>query len=69
MYHCNVHFYLAGHQRKVFEIIKGMSPLAHFTHVFSESIRPDPELAARADVILADLQDVDVLEEIGRAHV
>ena len=64
MYHCNVHFYLAGHQRKVFEIIKGMSPLAHFTHVFSESIRPDPELAARADVILADLQDVDVLEEV-----
>ncbi|MCI8722805.1 MAG: response regulator [Ruminococcus sp.] len=64
MYHCNVHFYLAGHQRKVFEIIKGMSPLAHFTHVFSESIRPDPELAARADVILADLQDVDVLEAV-----
>ncbi len=64
MYHCNVHFYLAGHQRKVFEIIKGMSPLAHFTHVFSESIRPDPELAARADVILADLQDVDVLEVV-----
>ena len=64
MYHCNVHFYLAGHQRKVFEIIKGMSPLAHFTHVFSESIRPDPELAAKADVILADLQDVDVLEAV-----
>ncbi len=64
MYHCNVHFYLAGHQRKVFEIIKGMSPLAHFTHVFSESTRPDPELAARADVILADLQDVDVLESV-----
>ncbi len=64
MYHCNVHFYLAGHQRKVFEIIKGMSPLAHFTHVFSESTRPDPELAARADVILADLQDVDVLEAV-----
>ena len=64
MYHCNVHFYLAGHQRKVFEIIKGMSPLAHFTHEFSESHRPDPGLAAKADVILADLQDVDVLEAV-----
>lgn len=64
MYHCNVHFYLAGHQRKVFEIIKGMSPLAHFTHEFFESHRPDPGLAAKADVILADLQDVDVLEAV-----
>lgn len=64
MYHCNVHFYLTGHQRKVFEIIKGMSPLAHFTHVFSESSRPDAALAAKADVILADLQDMDVLEAV-----
>ena len=64
MYHCNVQFYLAGHQRKVFEIIKGMSPLAHFTHDFFESSRPDADLAARADVILADLQDVDVLEAV-----
>lgn len=59
MYHCNVHFYLAGHQRKLFEIIKGMSPLAHFTHEFSESSRPDADLAAKADVILADLQDME----------
>ena len=64
MYHCNVHFYLAGHQRKLFEIIKGMSPLAHFTHEFSESSRPDADLAAKADVILADLQDMDVLEAV-----
>ncbi len=64
MYHCNVHFYLAGHQRKLFEIIKGMSPLVHFTHEFSESSRPDADLAAKADVILADLQDMDVLEAV-----
>lgn len=64
MYHCNVHFYLAGHQRKLFEIIKGMSPLAHFTHEFSESSRLDADLAAKADVILVDLQDMDVLEAV-----
>ncbi len=64
MYHCNVRFYLTGHQRKVFEIIKGMSPLVHFTHEFSESSRPDAVLAAKADVILADLQDMDVLEAV-----
>lgn len=62
MYHCNVHFYLTGHQRKVFEIIKGMSPLTDFTHEFTESSRPDAALAAEADVIIADLQDMDVLE-------
>ncbi len=64
MYHCNVRFYLTGHQRKVFEIIKGMSPLVHFTHEFSESSRLDAVLAAKADVILADLQDMDVLEAV-----
>ncbi len=64
MYHCNVLFYLTGHQRRVFEIIKQMSPLANFTHEFSESVRPDPALAAKADVILADLQDMDVLEAV-----
>ncbi len=64
MYHCNVRFYLTGHQRKVFEIIKGMPPLSHFSHEFTESSRPDAALASGADVILADLQDMDVLEAV-----
>lgn len=59
MYHCHTHFYLAGHQREIFEIIKGISPLKHFTHVFSESDKPEKSLAAKADVILADLRNTD----------
>ena len=33
-----------------------MPPLEHFAHSFLESVRPEPELLARADVILADVQ-------------
>ena len=59
MYHCHTHFYLAGHQHEIFEIIKGISPLEHFTHVFCESDKPEKSLAAKADVILADLRDTN----------
>ncbi len=62
MYHCQIHFYLLGNQSGAFETIKGMSPLAHFTHQFSESAKPDRELAASADVILMNLQGMDVTE-------
>lgn len=64
MYHCHVHFYLTGHQHKVFEIIKEMSPLEHFTHEFTENDKPDAKLAAQADVILADLRDMDAKEAL-----
>ncbi|MDE7331906.1 MAG: response regulator [Lachnospiraceae bacterium] len=64
MYHCRIHFYLTGHKSSVFEIIKAMPPLEHFTHEFMESASPREELAADADVILADLQDVDIRENL-----
>ena len=59
MYHCHIQFYLTGYQHRVFEIIKKMSPLEHFSHEFYESNRPEEKLTAKADVILADLQDMD----------
>ena len=64
MYHCHIHFYLAGRQRRMFDIIKNMSALEHFTHEFFESERPDPELVSRADVILADLEGMDAEEAL-----
>lgn len=60
MYHCHIHFYLAGSQNKVFEILKEMSPLSHFTHTFSESIEPERALTTDADVIFAYLHNMDV---------
>ncbi len=59
MYHCHVHFYLTGHLCSAFEIIKGMSPLANFTHMFSESEKPDAAQVAQADVTLASLEGMD----------
>ncbi len=64
MYHCHIHFYFAGRQRRIFDIIKGMAPLENFTHEFSESIKPDADLASAADVILADLQETDAREAL-----
>lgn len=36
-----------------------MPPLAAFTHEFREGEKPERNLTAKADVILADLQDED----------
>ena len=59
MYHCHIRFYLAGGQHGIFEIIKKMSPLEHFTHEFYESGAPETSLAAGADAIFADLTGTD----------
>ena len=59
MYHCFIHFYLVGFERKDFEILEGMPAFDHFVHLFTESGQLDTSLAARADVILADLRALD----------
>ena len=64
MYHCHVHFYLIGRGEGIFQVIKGMEPLLPITHEFWESDEPDMALAARADVILADVRDKDVEETL-----
>ncbi len=56
MYHCHIRFYLTGHNCCAFGVIKGMEPLEHFTHEFTESMEPEEILASEADVILANLQ-------------
>lgn len=56
MYHCHIHFYLIGHQHKIFEKIKQMPPLAHFTHTFLESSTPQKQYTQKADVIFAEIQ-------------
>ncbi len=59
MYRCHVHFYLLGRRRGLWDGIKEIPPLEHFTHTFTESDTPEPALMEKADVILADLQDMD----------
>lgn len=62
MYHCHIHFYLAGSSDQIFEIIKTMPAFEYFTHEFSESERLKGEPASLADVILADLRNENIEE-------
>ncbi len=65
MYHCHIHFYLTGGQEGLFHSIKEAPAPEHFTHSFSESAVPQRELAAKADVILACIEGMDVEEALG----
>ncbi|MCI9272116.1 MAG: response regulator [Dorea sp.] len=65
MYHCHIQFYLAGTHCRAFDLVQEMSPLEHITYEFFESKNPGIALAEQADVILANLQDMDVKETIG----
>ena len=60
MYHCHLRFYFTGHVCNVFEIIKKLSPLEHFSHEFSESESPDKNLTEQGDVIFANIEALDV---------
>lgn len=64
MYHCQIRFYLTGHSGRIFDVIKEIPPLEHFAHEFLESEKPEEELAAAADVIIADLREVECKEAL-----
>ena len=64
MYHCHIHFYLTGHPCKAFDIIKEMPALESFSHEFSECNAQKETLLSEADVILANLEDMDVKETL-----
>ncbi len=59
MYHCHIQFYLIGRQNAVFDSIREMAPLAHFTHSFRESEEPEAQEVSRADVLFVDLRGAD----------
>ncbi len=64
MYHCHICFYLLGKYNNGFEIIKNAIPLEHFTHEFCESDKLEKEFINQADVIIANLKDMDVKETL-----
>ncbi|MCI9510970.1 MAG: response regulator [Oscillibacter sp.] len=66
MYHCQLHFYCLGRRQELFDAVRAIPPLEHFTHTFSKSGETDMALAAQADVILADLRDLDAPETAAR---
>lgn len=60
MYHCHINFFFLGKQRKIFKLIEDISPLKHFTHEYFESKTPYETMISKADVIIANLHDMDV---------
>ena len=65
MYHCYLHFYLAGSLSPAFDTIRSMPPLEHFSHEFEQSDLPDVAMASRADVILyQERQDGSAVMEL-----
>ena len=64
MYHCHIQFYIAGRQCRAFEIIREMPALEHFTHRFVLSSGIETESVENADVIIANLEDMDVKETL-----
>lgn len=64
MYQCTAYFYLFDHKNQLQKIIKEMPPLPHFSHVFTESDSLNAELIKAADVIIADLQDMDITDSL-----
>lgn len=64
MYHCHVSFYFTGNQKRLFDVVRSMSPFSAFTHDFSESADPQEALAAGADVILAEVCGTDAAKAV-----
>ncbi len=62
MYSCRLRIYLAGQSCRAFEVIKEMPSMEHFTHIFFEGDSLEGKLASEADVIIADLSDLDVTD-------
>lgn len=56
MYHCHSRIYLVGFQDRNAEILRTISPLEHFDHIFSATQRPEKALTVQADVIFADIR-------------
>lgn len=66
MYHCQLRFFFLGSQTKMFEQIKNISPLEHFTHDFLESSAIDEAMVSAADVIFADLHGMDTTAAVSQ---
>ena len=64
MYHCEICFYMITEQDALFEILKQLPQFLRYSHEFQKSVRADEELTGRADVILADMRQVDAVETL-----
>ncbi|MCM1386787.1 MAG: ATP-binding protein [Bacillus sp. (in: Bacteria)] len=64
MYHCHIQFYITGRPCQTFEIIREMPALEHFSHQFTQSSGLEAASVKKADVIIANLEDINVEEAV-----
>lgn len=64
MYRGLVHVYMVGLPDGLASVIKSSAPLPSFEHSFSESVQPDPALAAAADVVFLRTGVEDALASV-----
>ncbi len=64
MYHCHIRFYYVGRQQEVYNIIREMKPSEFFTHEFFHSEKPDGELAEKSDMIFAEVNGEESVNEL-----
>lgn len=64
MYHCQICFYMITEQNELFDILKQMPVFLHFSHEYVQSIRVDAALTEKADVILADVRQMNAEETL-----
>lgn len=69
MYRCHTHFYLVGKQKRIYEVIKNMSPLEHFKHEFYESEELEETEIKKAEVIIIDLHNKNMSEVLSLIHL
>lgn len=60
MYRCEICFYMMTEQDELFAALKELLPLPHFTHEYLGSARLDETMVARADVIFADIRQMQL---------
>ena len=64
MYHCQICFYMITRQNELFATLKQLSPLTHFTHEYLQSDSTDAAMTNKADVILADMRQMNAEETL-----
>lgn len=60
MYRCEICFYMMTEQDELFAALKELLPLPHFTHEYLGSAGLDETMVARADVIFADIRQMQL---------
>lgn len=64
MYHCQICYYMITEQDELFSVLKRLLPLPHFAHEYLLSAGVDEMMAGRADVILADIRQMQTEETV-----